>query len=300
MHGTTLDALARSLSPSLVRLALLAAMAFVTIPAQAGPYSLCASLLNSSHANRTLETGCAGIDPQPDPNAVSVALTSQDFGSFQGTASSSSDAFDTVRLFVSVALTDYRAGSYIEEVPGGGIPFAGSAFATYRDLLTISGPAQLARLQATFGVTGQLDWNGVAAQLCYSFAFGGPLQGGPCLVEQTLPPQITVTSQLFPVNSTQEMNFSFDAVVFIADANFADPYTVSATADLAHTITLEELLILGTNGQPIQGITVSSEGEFGYPLSPLNQAPAIPEPGTAALITAGGVLLAVIRRRRGA
>lgn len=305
MPGTTLGVLVRRLSPRLVPLALLAATAFVAIPAQAGPYSLCASLLNSSHVYpndpvRTLESGCAGMDPNPDPNAVSVALNSQDFGSFVGTASASSDAFDVVRLFVSVALTDYRAGSYIEEVPGEGIPFAGSAFATYRDLLTVSGPSQLARMQATFGVSGLLDWNGVASQLCYGFAFGGPLQGGPCLTEQVLPPQITVTSQLFPVNSTQEMNFSFNAVVFVSDKDFVDHYTVSATADLAHTITLEELLVLGSNDSPIQGITVISDGGFDYPLSPLNQAPTIPAPGTAALIAAGGLLFAAIRRRRDA
>lgn len=295
-------ALMRWLLPRLIPLALSAATALVAIPAQAGPYSLCASLLNSSAVFpkdpiRTLASGCAGIDTN-DPNAVTIDLTSSHFGSFVGTASASSDAFDTVRLFVSVALTDYRAGSYIEEVPGGGIPFAGSAFATYRDLVTVSGPDQSARLEATFGVSGLLEWNGVAAQLCYSFAFGGPTQGGPCLVEPVLPPQITAISQPFPVNSTQEMNFSFDAVVFVSDKNFPDLYTVSAIADLAHTITLKELLILGTNNQPIQGITVSSELGFDYPVSPLNLASPVPEPSAAALLAAGVLLFAAIRRRR--
>ena len=286
----------------LTSLALFAAPTFAAATASATPYTLCASLLNSSHSfpkdpMRTLESACAGLDPSTDPSAITVTLSSTDFGTYSGMASASSDGFDKVKLFATVNLQDYKSGSYVEETPGGGIPFAASVFATYQDHVTVSGPSPLGVMQLTFGISGNLVWDGIAAQLCYGFAVGGPLQGGSCWTEQTLPSTITLKSEVFELNTPQEMNFQFSAVVFVADQGYPDLYSASATADLANTITLADMLVLAEDGQPIPGITVSSSGGFAYPLSPDNQVPAIPEPTIASLLATGGLLLAALRRR---
>lgn len=296
-------AVLRRLAGSLVSLGLAVTFGAAAMPAQAGPYTLCASLLNASHMFpksplRTLESGCAGMDPYTDPGSISVTLSSTDFGDFTGTATASSDAFDKVRLFAQVDLQNYRAGSYVVETPGGGIPFAASAFATYQDYVTVSGPSGLGVMELTFGVTGETLWNGIAGQLCYGFAVGGPMGGGSCWTQQVLPSSVTLRSGAFALNTPQALQFEFSAVVFVSDQNFSNPYNASATVDLANTLVMQEMRVLTPGGLPIAGISVASDGEFPYPLSAANQAPPVPEPATWATLAAGLAVVLLGRRTR--
>jgi hypothetical protein len=273
--------------------------ALTALPAQAVPYSLCVTLADSSgHASGTHTLRC-------DPTSVTDTLVSTTFGdpvtsgSYQGAARASSDAFDTVRLFASVQLTDYLPGSYLPYPLNGGfaVDFAATASAFYTDLVSISGPPEPAVVQLSFGLTGTLFEMGASAQLCHGFEYGSPILSGVC--EVGLPPLIIVESDPFiPDGTSRPLNFQFAAVVFTPDENQTEIYSASATADLENTIVMQELLVMTPLGEPIPGITLRSLGEFPYPLSPLNQTPAVPEPETVALMLPGLGLIGLVAGRR--
>lgn len=273
----------------LVRLVPLLLLSAVQV--QAAPYSFCVGLSDSSGQ------GDAGASVfNCSTGAMDESLESTTFGTYTGTARASSTAFDTVNLFASAQFTDYQPNSYVPD-SSGGINFAASASANYTDQVAITGPASSAVIELSFSVTGSLFQEGVAAQLCYGFAYGGPILGGSCGVG--LPPVITVQSEAFvPDGTLQPLNFQFMAVVFNSDAGMPDLYSALGTADLEHTITMQNLLVTTPGGVPIVGITLSSLGGFDYPLSPLNGIPPIPEPKSAALMLAALALLGFVQRRR--
>jgi len=283
---------------ALTRLLLLTASLLGAVVAQEAapaPYNLCVRLNDSSGKENGLHVfncGATAMSETQESNTFSADLAtavSTGTAAYLGTARASSDAFDTVKLYASAQLTNYLPQSYVA-TPSGGIEFAASAEAHYSDTVTIAGPAGPAVLHLSFSVTGTPTEAGASAQLCYGFAYGGPINGGPCALG--LPSVITFDSEPFvPSGTPQPLNFQFSAVVFKADGGMTDPYSASASADLEHTITMQELLVTTPGGLPIAGINLSSAGGFDYPLSPLNQVPAIPEPGSAVLTLAALGLL---------
>ena len=286
----------------LTRLVLLTASLLGAVVAQAAPapYNLCVGLNDSSGKENGLHVfncGATAMSEAQESNTFSADPATTGPAAYTGTARASSDAFDTAKLYASAQLTNYLPQSYVP-TPSGGIEFAASAAAYYSDTVTISGPAEPAVLHLSFSVTGTLTQAGASAQLCYGFAYGGAITGGPCAVG--LPSVITVDSAPFvPSGTPQPLNFQFSAVVFNSDGSMTDPYSASASADLEHTITMQELLVTTPGGLPIAGINLSSAGGFDYPLSPLNQVPAIPEPRSAVLMLAAlGLLGLRVRRKR--
>ena len=78
------------------------------------------------------------------------------------------------------------------------------------------------------------------------------------------------------------------AEFLLEDVIAPSPYDYSGTIDFAHTATLTNVYITDEFGNPISGVSISSDSGFSYPLDPRNSGPApVPEPGTLLLLGTG-------------
>lgn len=205
---------------------------------------------------------------------------------FDGAASARA-SFGSLGSSATLALTDYRTGSYIGS-SGNSATSAASGVASFTDYLTIHGATGNGILHLLFDVDGTLD-NG-----------GSPLFIGSSGRLQVNTTQVALPSgdslRQFDIPFTFEAEFQLAVSLFSlislfdnAAHLFPDPYSWSGSANFLNTAEIVGLSITTTSGQPITGATVSALSGTVYG--------AVPEPGTLSLALAGGMLAFVFIRR---
>lgn len=123
------------------------------------------------------------------------------------------------------------------------------------------------------------------------------MSGGACISEVV--PTITVLSNAFlPTGAPGSVQFDFAAADFVTDQFEPTSYSTIIDVDLSHTIHLGEASFLDLSGNPVAGITATSENGFTYP--GLSVPTAVPEPVGFSLMAVPLVVLASVSIRRAA
>lgn len=176
-----------------------------------------------------------------------------------------------------------------------------AALSSFSDTLTISGGVGQGYFQPTFLVDGFASTTApLFYNACVELGTGGvhPSVYNDCVRNTgAVHGYITPNPIAFTYGTAFDANVNFISVIGNSDDQWAAPYTASAVADFSHTVTLQDLLILDSNMQPIQGATLLAESGTQYALNPRNDGNTVPAPGSALLLALGFTSLAAVRRR---
>lgn len=227
-----------------------------------------------------------------------AAMTVAGYGGFSAAVSSTGD------------MNDYPVGTQ------GMVGAAIDAFsrATIADVVTVSGASGAGTLRMAWHLTGSVDvgWsvNGPVEDIDFgtvrlTFACFAQPVGTP--TPDTCPDPSLTWTDIAAVDEivNVEVPIVFDApvqytlTITLQSAIGTGPYTAGtgqidfvarAIGGFGSTGTLVETAVLDAGGQPVAGSAIQSESGFQYDLAP--------EPGRGPLLACGGLVLAVVRRRR--
>ena len=97
-----------------------------------------------------------------------------------------------------------------------------------------------------------------------------------------------------PINgqNPQAINVSFGTGfrVDLTDGSIPDGSNISSMAQFSDTLTLTGIEVVDANGNPVSGVTITSDSGTSYPMD-------VPEPGTYVLVVSAALLWFVGRRR---
>ena len=219
---------------------------------------------------------------------------------------------DTWKMAFTVGVTDYRRDMYVWHpaigLGGSEVAFAADAVAGLNDTITVSGGTGIYSLSYIFSLDGTLDTTDgalLSPQFCAALilAQGSTTSNSLCLGPgNVVPSTFTLTYTDLPfggvINSTLQFNVDGSiSALFPEDVPTLGASTITGNmaANFGDTVHLISLLMTDSNGNPIRGVTISSQDGINYPLDPRNSA--VPEP---AWLTPLGLLslAALLRRRR--
>jgi hypothetical protein len=183
------------------------------------------------------------------------------------------------------------------------IPFEGApadARVVLTDGITVSGGTGDYNITYVLSVEGTLNSSGnadLAPEFCADLVIPQGTGTNTLSCEKsggTTTIDLTYSNLYFgsgPITPTLEL----DAVVAtLYPTPTGAPFSASAAADFADTVTLTDILITGPNGKPIPGITLTSADGYSYPLDPAN---SVPEPSVMVPLGLAGAGLVLGRRR---
>lgn len=164
-------------------------------------------------------------------------------------------------------------------------------FASFTDTLRFGGALQSGyRARYIFHVDGTNSGTGFLADLAVQIA-GDPTESFFAFDEGFVSRDWATASHEVNGIVPQEISVQFSTQVVHETFALADGGTYSGVSDFSSTLTLAAIAFEDANGNPVSGVTVTSDSGTVYPVS----AP-VPEPGSLAALAGG--LLAVLRRRR--
>jgi hypothetical protein len=278
----------------------------LTVPCHASLMVIAGNCWQSDGTTNFLGPQDCSIVSGTSTASTSQTKTTPDPGSpnqvYSGSASVTAST-DTWKLDASTTLTDYLPGMY-QYTNIDGIPFEGSpadARVVLTDGITVSGGTGVYNITYVLSVAGTLNSSGnpdLLPEFCASLVIPQGTGTNTQSCEQYgqsgfTTADFTYSNLLFgsgPITPTLEL----DALVATL---FPPPtgslLTASASANFADTVTLTDILITDANGNPIPGITLTSEDAYSYPLDPRN---AVPEPSLLVPLCLG-VCVILCRRR---
>ena len=217
---------------------------------------------------------------------------------------------NTWHLDGSATLTNYPSSlfqySYVPNGSGGFIPFVtnlSDAEATVTDGITAFGAQGNYTINFVFSLDGSLSATGPA--FGSAFAADLTLAGGTPTLPQVLfcqqvsctdgsviPSTFTLTYSNLTFGVLNDLSLAFSASSYVNPGVASGLLTGGGSANFADTVQLNEILVTDANGNPIPGITLTSQDGYSYPLAPANT----PEPFMLLPLTAAAALI-VLRRR---
>jgi hypothetical protein len=242
----------------------------------------------------TASTSQTITTPNPgNPNQLYV-------GSASVTAST-----DAWHLDALAALTDYLQTMY-QYTTISGVPFvanAADARAVLTDGITVSGGTGVYSLSYVFSLDGTVTSSG-DPDLTTSFCANLNLPQGQGIGQLTdtcvqagqgVPPTFMLTYSGLAFGTTIDPTLLLDAAVYTPNQSPSGSALIngSASAHFGDTVTLTDFLITDSNGNPIPGITLTSQDGYSYPLDAAN---AVPEPSMLILLVVGGVFVFLYHR----
>lgn len=109
----------------------------------------------------------------------------------------------------------------------------------------------------------------------------------------TIPSSFTLTYSDLAYGVLTDLNLAFTAASYVNPGVASGLLTGTSSADFADTVQLTDVLITDSNGHPVQGISLTSQDGYAYPLDHSN---VVPEPSMLFPIVIGSVLLLVRER----
>jgi hypothetical protein len=267
-------------------------LAFLRDPrTQVALFSLACLLLCSAISARADGlSATALLCPSDDINGTCVsnsgttfATESQVFGSDYGLMSGSANAtasYLVLKAYADTNLTNYAPGAF-----GDDGTFSSFAKASFDDSLTVLGTTVgKGFLVVSLTVSGTISNSGAG--------------GADAIIEfqNNAADQRAITTS-GTTNLVLYIPFGFGAPEDFQESLVADvinyggaaemvPFSYSGYANFADTVTLTDVEVTDSSGNPIPGVSIESESGTVYPLSALN-AVATPESGTLVLVGFG-------------
>ena len=227
---------------------------------------------------------------------------------FNGSATASGGP-GTWNVALALDVTNYRRDMYVWSQQGGGINVAttGSAEIRSSDTITVNGGSGFYSLDYIFSLDGELsttDASLFSPSFCTSLLI--PQGVGTLPVSCNSKSQVvhstttlTYTNLAFgaPIDPTIDIHATgLITPIFAADIPAIGDSTIAGGVDVNfdNSVHLASILVTDENGNPIRGISITSQAGVVYPLDPRNSA--VPEP--AWLAPVGLLALAVLARFR--
>ena len=239
-------------------------------------------------------------------NSINVPVGLGQFGQFAGALSGHATIGASVGASSSITLTNYAPETFSEEASDLGTVAALTSL--WQDNLTIQGAPAGYNVIATVSLDGSIT---SPSEMFASSAVVEPFlcdveASGPCAFDNLIldtgdpvPPSLTL---LFaPVTDYISIGMEIAVVsslggIFDDEATTFPNVTGTTSAQFGSTATLTSILFVDAQGNPIPGISITSDSGAPFPLDPRNTQAAVPEPGTLCMVA--GTLLAVASRRR--
>jgi len=214
---------------------------------------------------------------------------------------------DAWHLDASATLTDYLQTMY-QYTTISGVPFVASAAdarAILTDGISVSGGTGVYSLSYVFTLNGTVTASpdpDLTSSFCANLNLPqgqgiGQLTDTCVQAGQGVPPTFTLTYSGLAFGTTIDPTLTLDATVYTPNQSPSGSALINGTAsaNFGDTVTLTDLLITDSNGNPIPGITLTSQDGNSYPLDPAN---AVPEPSVLVPLSLVGLFVGLCSRRR--
>jgi len=228
---------------------------------------------------------------------------------FSSTESATASS-NTWHLLADATLSYYPSSLFqYSEVPngsGGTIPFVTSlarAAATQTDGITVFGGTGNYSINFIFALDGSLTSTGLA----FGSAFAADVslaQGTPTLPQvmycqasycdgSTIPTTFTLTYSNLTYGVLNDLSLAFSASSYVNPGVSTGLLMGGSSAEFADTVQLTEVLVTDANGNPVPGISLTSQDGYSYPLAAAN---TVPEPFMLLPLALGAALVALHSR----
>jgi hypothetical protein len=241
-----------------------------------------------------------------DGTSTSASVTDQTFTGMDGNGvtqtmtfsgvSQSTASFGGLHVYTSGTVTNnyYNAANPKADDGSGTYNLAGGSpdglyslgIADFTDTLQYGGALQAGyQARYVFHVDGTNSGDGTLADMGVTIA-GNPAEDFFASDSGFI--STDWATQTYAINGTtpQTIQVQFSNQFTMNNIDYPDGATISGTSDFSGTLTLEAIDVVDANGNPVSGVTVSSESGTSYP---------IPEPTALGLLLPA--FLALIRRR---
>jgi hypothetical protein len=228
---------------------------------------------------------------------------------FSSTESATASS-NTWHLAADATLSNYPSSLFVySEVPngsGGTIPFVtdlGLGSATLTDGITVSGGTGNYSINFIFSLDGAITTSDPA----FGSAFSADIslaQGTPTLPQvlycqasycdgRTILSTFTLTYSNLTYGVLTDVSLAFSASAYVNPGVSSGLLNGSASAEFADTVQLTQVLITDANGNPVPGITLTSEDGYSYPLAGAN---TVPEPSMLLPLALGAAVVVLFKR----